>query len=265
MQSSLYSDRDVQATCPKGVAPAEWQLRLELAACYRVFDHRGWSEEIFNHITVRVPGEQTHYLINPFGLTYGEVTAHNLVKVDVDGNRVGGGDYPVNRAGFIIHSAIHSARADAHCVIHTHNSYGLAVACKEEGLSFDNFYAAFLHDKLAYHDFEGITVHTGEQERLVRSLGDKPCLILRNHGLLVAGIDLPSAFYWNYALQRACEVQVLSHSMAGANRMLTQEARRVSARDGTLTDPQNDLYPKVFAAAVRRAGITLDDLVQRAA
>ncbi len=262
MHASLFPDRDIQATCPKGVSLDEWRLRLELAACYRVFDHRGWSEEIFNHITVRAPGEHMHYLINPFGLTYGEVTAHNLVKVDVDGNRVGGGDYPVNRAGFIIHSAIHSARADAHCVIHTHNSWGLAVACKEEGLAYDNFYAAFLHEKIAYHDFEGITVHTDEQGRLVRSLGDKPCLILRNHGLLVVGADLPGAFYWNYVLQRACEVQVLSHGMAGANRPLTMAAREVSSRDALQADPQNQLYPKVFAAAVRRAGVTLDALVQ---
>src|SRR5205823_6344391 len=129
------------------------RLRVELAACYRVFDYKGWSEEIFNHITVRVPGGRTHYLINPFGLNYSEVTAHNLVKVDLEGHPVDGSDQPVNRAGFVIHSAIHAARDDAHCVIHTHHSAGLAVACKEQGLSLDNFYAAFLHDKVAYHDF----------------------------------------------------------------------------------------------------------------
>lgn len=255
--------KDIEATRPAGMDAQEWRLRVELAACYRIFDHRGWCEEIFNHITVKLPGEATHYLINPFGLNYSEVTAHNLVKVDLQGNAVEESAYPVNRAGFIIHSAIHAARADAHCVIHTHHSPGLAVACKEEGLSFDNFYAAFLHDKIAYHDFEGVTVHTDEQARLVQNLGDKTCLILRNHGLLVAAKDIYSGYYWNYVLQRACEIQLLSSSMSGKNIALTTQAREISARDGALTDPQNQLYPKVFEAAARRAGVTIESLTHR--
>ena len=256
----MFTDHDVDTTRPAHIPPSEWRLRVELAACYRVFEHRGWSEEIFNHITVKVPGESTHYLINPFGLNFGEVTAHNLVKVDLDGNPVDGSDSPVNRAGFIIHSAIHAARADAHCVIHTHNSYGLAVSCKAQGLSLDNFYAAFIHDRLAYHDFEGVTVHADEQTRLVNNLGDKNCLILRNHGLLVIGSDIAGAYYWNYVLQRACETQVLSHAIPGPNLPLTPEARQVSSRGVEQTDPQNQLYRKIFNAAVRRARVTIEEL-----
>ena len=256
----MFKADDVHRTCPFDCAPDEWRLRLELAACYRVFDRRGWGEEIFNHITVRVPGPHKHYLINPFGLHYGEVRAGNLVKVGLDGRPVGRSDHLVNRAGFIIHSAIHAARDDAHCVMHTHHSAGMAVACKAGGLTFDNFYAAFLHGRVAYHDFEGVTVQESEQARLVASLGDKTCLLLRNHGLLVAERDIASAFYWMYVLQRACEIQVLAASMPGPNAALTPQALLASSTSVQDTDPERDLYTKVFAAAVRRAGITVDQV-----
>jgi ribulose-5-phosphate 4-epimerase/fuculose-1-phosphate aldolase len=226
-----------------------------------VFDRRGWAEEIFNHITVRLPGPERHYLINPFGLTYAEVTAHNLVKVDLDGEPVDDTEHLVNRAGFVIHSAIHAARDDAHCIMHTHHSAGLAVACKAEGLAMDNFYAGFLHGRIAYHAFEGVTVNTGEQARLVASLGDKNCLILRNHGLLVAEADIASAFYWLYVLQRACEIQVLSGSIPGPNLPLSRDALEMSSGSVQDTDPQRRLFEKVFDAAVRRAGVTLDELL----
>jgi ribulose-5-phosphate 4-epimerase/fuculose-1-phosphate aldolase len=257
----MFSSDDVRRTCPDDCEPAEWRLRLELAACYRVFDRRGWAEEIFNHITVRLPGRERHYLINPFGLHYGEVTARNLVKIDLAGNPIGRSDHPVNRAGFVIHSAIHGARDDAHCVMHTHHSAGIAVACKAGGLAMDNFYAAFLHGRLAYHDFEGVTVDAAEQSRLVAHLGDKSCLILRNHGLLVAERDLPAAFYWMYLLQRACEIQVLAGSIPGPNIALTPQAIAMSSANVQESDPQRDLFTKVFAAAVRRAGVTLEQLV----
>ena len=183
-----------------------------------------------------------------------------MVKIDLDGQAVDETPYLVNRAGFVIHSAIHAARPSAHCVIHTHHSAGLAVACKEEGLSYDNFYAAFLYGRVAYHDFEGVAVNPDERPRLVASLGDKTCLILRNHGLLVAEHDLAQAFYWIYILHRACEIQVLSHSMVGATRPLSQAACEMSASNIVTSDPEGLLYPKVFAAAVRSAGITLDHL-----
>nr|WP_082608299.1 class II aldolase/adducin family protein [Acidovorax sp. Root219] len=258
----MFDEGELAAARPAGMEPEEWRLRVQLAACYRVFHARGWSEEIFNHITLSVPSHAGHYLINPFGLHYGEVTANNLLKIDLQGNPVGAADYPVNRAGFVIHSAIHAAREDAHCIMHTHHTAGVAVSCKEEGLKFNNFYAAFLSGNVSYHAFEGITVHPGEQDRLVQSLGASSCLILRNHGLLVTGRSLPEAFYFNYVLQRACEVQVLADSMAGANTPIPAQALEVSARDVGLTDPDNDLYAKLFWAAVRRAGLGLHDLVK---
>lgn len=260
-QTTLFLSEEVEARRPSHISSSEWLARLELAACYRVFAHRGWAEEIFNHISIRVPGSAPHFLINPFGLHYSEVTAHNLVKIDIDGNAIGDTPYLVNRAGFVIHSAIHAARANAHCVIHTHHSAGLAVACKEEGLSYDNFYAAFLYGRVAYHDFEGVAVNPDERPRIVASLGNKTCLILRNHGLLVAEHDLAQAFYWMYVLHRACEIQVLSHSMAGATRPLTKAACEMSASNVETSDPEGSLYRKVFAAAVRSAGITLESLI----
>lgn len=253
----------VRRTRPFDCPAPEWQARLELAACYRVFEQRGWVEEIFNHITLRVPGTKGEYLINPFGLTYGEITAHNLLKVDADGRLRSDSRHPVNQAGFVIHGAIHQAREDAHCIIHTHQTAGVAVACKADGLAMDNFYAAFLDGRVAYHDFEGVTVHEDERARLLQSLGDKSVLILRNHGLLVAEADVPAAFYWMYVLQRACEVQVMSASMAGATLPLSAAARAVSSRDMLQTDPDGALYPKVFEAAVRRAGVTLEALTAR--
>ena len=261
----LFDPAAASACRPEGMPEAEWQARLTLAACYRVFFARGWAEEIFNHITLRVegpdgPGGAPAYLINPFGLHYGEVTAHNLVKVDLAGQPLHDTAYGVNRAGFVIHSAIHAARPDAHCVIHTHDRYGVAVACKSEGLAPDNFYAAFLDGRVAYHDFEGVTTSTAEQPRLVASLGTKPVMILRNHGLLVAEHSVASAFYWYYVLQSACHVQALAHAMPGQTLRLSEAARAQSSLNVQDSDPQGDLYPKVFAAAVRRAGITLASL-----
>jgi ribulose-5-phosphate 4-epimerase/fuculose-1-phosphate aldolase len=172
---------------PSLTEPSEWELRVDLAACYRLFDHLGWTEMIFNHISMRVPGPEHHFLINPFGLHYSEVTASNLVKVDLDGNVIGRSDYRVNRAGFVIHSAIHAAVPTALCIMHTHTTAGLAVASSRRGLSANNFYGATVLDAISYHDFEGPSVHDDEKARLVADLGGKRAMILRNHGLLVHG------------------------------------------------------------------------------
>ena len=245
---------------PAGMAAEEWAVRLELAAGYRAFDWLGWTELIYNHITARVPGAERHYLINPYGLWYNEVTASNLVKVNLAGETVDGSKYPVNRAGFVIHSAIHGARDDAHCIIHTHSTAGSAVACKKEGLRFDNFYSAVLHGQVAYHDFEGVTTDTAEQPRLVANLGTKPVLILRNHGLLVACPGIPEAFTTYWTLQRACEIQAATDAMAGDNLPLTQEvldetpARTLPFRAGPRPGGM------VFDALLRRAGIRYEDL-----
>jgi ribulose-5-phosphate 4-epimerase/fuculose-1-phosphate aldolase len=237
---------------PAWCGPEEWALRQDLAATYHVFDHLGWTESIFNHITLRVPGAEPHYLINPFGLNYSEVTASNLIKTDIDGNALSPSEHPVNRAGFIIHSAVHAARQDAHCIIHTHTDSGMAVACKTDGLSYDNFYGAQLYGRVAYHRFEGITVHGEEQPRLVESLGDKSVLVLRNHGLLVVEDSLPKAFWLLWTLQRACDIQGAAQAMAGEDRPLDDEVRKACAYDGEHFDPEGKLGRKMLDAAIRR-------------
>ena len=194
------------------MAETELELRVKLAACYRIFDYMGWSEMIYNHITVKVPGPEQHFLINPFGLHYSEVKASNLVKVDIDGNIVEDTDYAVNPAGIVIHTAIHAARPDIQCIAHTHTNAGMAVACTQEGLRADNFYSALMHNQIAYHDFEGITVMDDEKSRLVANLGNKSLMILRNHGLLAGGRSIPEAFQNLWAIERACQVQVTTDS-----------------------------------------------------
>jgi ribulose-5-phosphate 4-epimerase/fuculose-1-phosphate aldolase len=194
-------------------APEEWALRVALAGCYRLFDHLGWTEMIYNHITVRVPGPEHHFLINPFGLHYSEVTASNLVKIGLDGRIVGPSAYPVNPAGFVIHSAIHAAVPEARCIMHTHTTAGMAIASSQRGLAPTNFYSASMVGAVAYHDFEGLTVRDDEKPRLVASLGNKRALILRNHGLLVHGPTIADAFNVLYRLQRACEVQIATSAI----------------------------------------------------
>jgi ribulose-5-phosphate 4-epimerase/fuculose-1-phosphate aldolase len=201
--------------------PDEWQARVQLAAAYRIFDMLGWTEMIYNHITVRLPDSVTRgekqFLINPFGLHYAEVTASNLLKIDLQGNKLDASNpWPVNPAGFTIHAAIHEHVPDAHCVMHTHTTNGLAVACTEGGLAQNNFYSAQLHDLVAYHDFEGITIHADEAPRLLASMGSKPLMILRNHGLLAAGATLPLTFVRLWTLQRACDVQVTQAGLGRA-------------------------------------------------
>jgi len=229
---TIYHENAARKIRDLPVTEAERAARVQLAACYRIFNHLGWVEMIFNHITLRVPGPEKLLLINPFGLHYSEITASSLVLIDIDGNPVRETKYPVNRAGFVIHSAIHAAIADAHCVMHTHTTNGMAVACQKEGLSPTNFYAAQLHGGVAYHDFEGITVEEGEKTRLVASIGAKRAVILRNHGLLAWGPSLPEAYMTLWTLQRACDVQIAA-SAAG---------------------PLNPIRSEVFAQTVRESG-----------
>jgi ribulose-5-phosphate 4-epimerase/fuculose-1-phosphate aldolase len=196
----------------------EAKARLELAGLYRVFDMLGWTEMIYNHISLRVPGpaDQRHFLINPFGLHYSEVCASNLVKVDLSGRIIGPSQWPINPAGFVPHATIHGALQGAHCVMHTHTTNGLAVACYEGGLAMNNFYSAQLFGKVAYHDFEGITLHADEGPRLLQSIGQKPAVILRNHGLLAWGDTLARTFAILWTLQRACDVQVATAALGAA-------------------------------------------------
>src|SRR5262249_16228417 len=189
---------------------------------------------------------------NPSGLRHREVTASNLVKVDLDGNLVGKSEWPVNRAGFVIHSAIHAAREDAHCILHTHSTAGSAVACQSDGLGANNFYSALIHGQVAYHDFEGVTVRDDEKPRLVRSLGDKSYLILRNHGLLVCGRTVSEAFMRMWTIERACEIQQAAQATGRPLIELPQEVLERSSKMTRPLDPSESTDRKLFAALLRR-------------
>jgi ribulose-5-phosphate 4-epimerase/fuculose-1-phosphate aldolase len=180
-------------TRPERFAPEEWEARVQLAAAYRIFDHLGWTELIYNHISLRVPNEPQHYLINPFGLHYSEVCAVEPGQGRPRGKPVGHSDWPINPAGITFHGAIHATLPDAHAVMHLHTTATQAVCCLKEGLAFTNFYAAQLWGKVAYHDFEGITVHADEGARILKSAEGRPVLLLRNHGPVTIGATLPHA------------------------------------------------------------------------
>lgn len=240
---------------PANCHPDEWAARLELAACYRVFAHLGWTEMIYNHITVRLPdsvtGGEKHFLINPFGLHYSEVTASNLVKIDLQGRVLDGSSHPVNPAGFVVHSTLHDGIEGAHCVMHTHTTAGVAVACLQGGLQQTNFYSAQLHNMVAYHDFEGITIHADEGPRVLKSIGNKPAVILRNHGLLAWGQTVPQTFAILWTLQRACEIQLATFSMGPAIPVSEAIAQRCT-RDALQFNPNHGAGRDVFEALVRQ-------------
>ncbi|CAN5426889.1 class II aldolase/adducin family protein [soil metagenome] len=233
------------------MSEAEWETRQQLASCYRVFDMLGWSEMIYNHITLKVPGEEGAFLINPFGLHFSEVTASNLVKIDIDGNKLDDSPHPVNRAGFVQHALFHRHLPDAHCIMHTHTTEGMAVSSAEGGLRPINFYACNFIGQIAYHDFEGVTVRDEEGERLLEHLGDKRMMLLRNHGILVMGRTLPEAFISHWALQRACEIQVATMSM-GEPLLVAPEVVAVHQRDLYLSQVPGGPGQADFAAMVRK-------------
>ena len=230
----------------------ESELRSALADAYHLFAKWGWTELIFNHITVRVPGPEHHFLINPFGLLFEEVTPENLVKINIRGEPVSPTPWAVNPAGFIIHAAIHANRADAMCVMHTHTIAGMAVAQLEEGIVPNNFQAMQLQGRVGYHPFEGITTEEGEQARLVASLGDNSVLVLRNHGLLSVGRTIGEALAWMFAAQKACEIQIAA---AATGRPQTQPDAQVLGNIRQQMDGLMQGGPKLFDtifAALRR-------------
>ncbi len=204
LQALLVQRRDLK----NHVSAEEWAARVELAACYRLVAHFRMTDWIYNHISVRVPGSHEHYLINPFGLLYEEVSASNLVKVDVHGQLAEDVGFDINPAAFVVHGAIHTARPEVACVLHTHTSAGVGVAAQAGGLLPISQHAFKLLDRLAYHDFEGIALDTEEQQRLVADIGDKDVLILRNHGLLTMGRSVREAFELMFFLERACQIQI---------------------------------------------------------
>lgn len=213
------------------ISDREWTLRVELAACFRIFALMGWTELIFNHISLRLPGPTPSLLINPFGLRYREVTASSLIKIDFDGNLIGESEWPVNPAGSIIHTAIHRARIDVHAVMHTHTTAGSAVAGLQGGLDGNNFYSAMLSDQVSYHEFEGITLEPDEQQRLISDLGDRNILMLQNHGTLTTGSTLPAAFFRLWTIERACELQIAMLSAGVPIIEVTTGARERSTKD----------------------------------
>jgi ribulose-5-phosphate 4-epimerase/fuculose-1-phosphate aldolase len=247
---TIYHENAARKIRDFPVSDAEREARVQLAACYRIFNHLGWVEMIFNHITLRVPGPEKFILINPFGLHYSEITASSLLLIDIEGNPVRETKWPVNRAGFVIHSAIHGSVENAHCVMHTHTTTGMAVACQKDGLSPTNFYAAQLHGGVAYHDFEGITVEEGEKTRLVASIGNKRAVILRNHGLLAWGPSVAEAFMTLWTLQRACDVQIAA-SGAGALNPIRSEVFAQTVRESGPGEKRT--CEDVFAAMQRIA------------
>jgi ribulose-5-phosphate 4-epimerase/fuculose-1-phosphate aldolase len=190
------------------VSDAEWKLRVDLAACYRLVALYGWDDLIFTHISARVPGPEHHFLINPYGMTFDEITASSLVKVDLDGRKVLESPFEINPAGFTIHSTIHAAREDAKCVLHTHSLNGVAVSATKQGVLPISQQSTFVLASLAYHDYEGVALVADEKPRLVRDLGDKMFFMLRNHGLLTVGPTVADAFLLMYVFESACMIQV---------------------------------------------------------
>ncbi|MDR3615906.1 MAG: class II aldolase/adducin family protein [Candidatus Obscuribacterales bacterium] len=207
-QGSVQSTDAQSQSMQERVSPEEWQTRIDLAAAYRLVHHFHWDDLIFTHISARVPGPEHHFLINPFGLMFDEITASSLVKIDLNGNIIEPGAYFVNKAGFTIHSAVHSAREDAKCVMHLHSIAGTAVSTQEQGLLPIHQTAMLLNGQIAYHDYEGVAFNLDERPRLVSDLGNKSVMILRNHGTLTVGPSVASAFISMYFLERACAIQI---------------------------------------------------------
>jgi ribulose-5-phosphate 4-epimerase/fuculose-1-phosphate aldolase len=237
---------------PAEAAPAEAELRVQLAAAYRLVEHFGWNESIYGHLTVRVPGPERHFLINPYGLRYGEVTASNLVKITLEGAIVGTTAWSVNVAGYAIHGAIHAHAADAHCVMHTHSPAGMAVAALQCGLLPISLDATLFHGTVGYHDYEGAVVSDAEKARLVRDLGDNRALILRNHGLVTVGRTIAEAFLYLHRLETACKTQVDALAMNSALSLVPEEVCAKSAREiDAFSRHVNDIGALEFAAYMR--------------
>ncbi|HET9160840.1 MAG TPA: class II aldolase/adducin family protein [Caulobacteraceae bacterium] len=217
------------------VSEEEWRVRVELAALYRLVAHHGWDDLIFTHISARLPGPEHHFLINPYGLLFSEITASSLVKVDLDGNVIQETPYFINPAGFTIHSAVHAARDDAHYVMHLHTDQGVAVSAQKEGLLPISQTALASLPQLAYHDYEGIALNLGERERIVADLGDKNLLLLRNHGTLAVGPTAAECWVRMFFLERACKMQVMALSAGRENVLIAPEAAQEEVKNQVAT------------------------------
>lgn len=215
-------------TIQSQVSEAEWQTRKDLAAAYQLAALHRWTDHIYTHISARVPGEDNHFLLNAYGLMFDEVTASNLVKVDLEGKvLLDASGLGINLAGFVIHGAIHAHRHDAFCVMHTHTQAGIAVSAQKRGLRMLSQHAMRFHDKVAYHDYEGVVLDMDEREHILHNIGTRNVMILRNHGLLVCGESVPDAFDQMYYLERACQIQIAAQS---SGEELTECSDAVAAR-----------------------------------
>lgn len=234
----------------------EWDLRVDLACAYRLVAHFGWHTLIYNHLTARVPGPEKHFLINPFGLMFREVTASNLLKIDLDGNKVMPSPHPVQQAGFVVHRSVHMCREDIVSVMHTHSIAGVAVASLTEGLLPLNLNSMVFHERLAYHDVEGLVLDLSESERIAQSLGDKTVMILRNHGLLACGSSIAEAFAELYHLEQACQIQIAAQSTGSPLNMPSQALSKHTAMqrynaDGSTQQRVLDQYVLLWGAMKR--------------
>jgi ribulose-5-phosphate 4-epimerase/fuculose-1-phosphate aldolase len=238
------------------VSPEEWALRVDLAAAYRIVADYGWDDLIFTHLSVRVPGPEHHFLLNPYNLMFEEITASSLIKVDVEGNAVEPTPFITNPAGFTIHSAIHMARDDAQAVMHLHTPCGQAVSAQADGLLPLTQAAMLVRDDIAYHDYEGLAVDLDERQRVVEDLGTRNMMLLRNHGSLAVGETIGEAFVRLYTLERACQAQVLALSAGQNLNNPPQGAPEVAAQQGALALPSAAKY--LAWPALKRKAYRLD-------
>lgn len=215
------ADNSASSSVQQQVSPEEWQLRVDLAACYRLVALYGWSDLVFTHISARLPGPDHHFLINPYGLMFDEITASSLVKVDMQCKKLMDSPYPVNPAGFVIHSAVHAARDDVQCVLHTHTRAGVAVSAQAHGVLPISQQSSFVLASLAYHDYEGVAFRDDEKPRLQADLGTANFLMLRNHGLLTCGRSIADAFLAMYTFEAACKIQI--DALAGGTELTQVE------------------------------------------
>ena len=238
------------------VSAEEWEIRVDLAAAYRMVAYYGWDDLIFTHLSARIPGPEHHFLLNPYNLMFEEVTASSLIKVDVNGNPVEPTPFITNPAGFTIHSAIHMAREDAHAVMHLHTPQGQAVSAHSEGLLPLTQAAMIVREDIAYHDYEGIAVDLGERDRLVADLGSKNLMLLRNHGTLALGETIGEAFIRLYMLERSCLAQIMALSAGGSINNPPQGAPEITAQQGAVGLP---IAGKMLAwPALKRKAYRLD-------
>jgi ribulose-5-phosphate 4-epimerase/fuculose-1-phosphate aldolase len=248
-------------TVRQRVSPQEWEVRVKLAAAYRIAAQLRWTDHIYTHFSARVPGDHEHFLINPFGLLFDEITASNLVKVDIDGTLI---DDPlglgINQAGYVIHSAIHRARPDLKAVLHTHTRDGVAVSAQRGGLLPLSQHALLFYSRVAYHGYEGVALDLDEQERLVANLGTSNILILRNHGLLTGGISIEHAFRELHGLERACNAQIAAQAGGNADLLFAppeaiEKVRQQSAQAADGTHPSIQKHWDALIRQLERDGL----------